>query len=106
MTKIGVTPRARDVVVLVYPEVGRRVGANASEGTDHGTPAPVLVVRQRVNGGSYRDEPLLTQLVDGDLAVTTDFRDVYAGLLHDVIGVVPASVLNNWSSKLSVVAPT
>ena len=106
MTQIGATPRAKDVVVLVYSEFGRRVGANASQGTDHGTSAPVFVVGQRVNGGFYGDEPSLTQLVDGDLAVTTDFRDVYAGLLHDVIGVDPASVLNNWSSRLSVVAPT
>ena len=34
-----------------------------------------------MKGGFYGDEPSLTDLDDGDLKVTTDFRDVYHTLL-------------------------
>jgi uncharacterized protein (DUF1501 family) len=41
----------KDVVVMVYSEFGRRVAANASQGTDHGTAGPVLIAGQPVEGG-------------------------------------------------------
>ncbi len=42
-----------------------------------------------VNGGLSGDEPGLTDLHDGDLKPTTDFRDVYAELLGEGIGSDP-----------------
>ncbi|ORV09283.1 DUF1501 domain-containing protein [Mycobacterium celatum] len=71
----------RNVVVLAYSEFGRRVRANASQGTDHGTAGPVFVAGAPVRGGFYGDEPSLTDLDNGDLKPTTDFRDVYYELL-------------------------
>lgn len=88
------------VTVLVYSEFGRRAHANASGGTDHGTSAPVLVVGNHVRGGFSGDEPSLTQLILGNLAVTTDFRDVYAGLLTGVLGADPEPVLGKSFSGL------
>ena len=82
-----------NVVVAIYSEFGRRVAANAGDGTDHGTSGPVLVAGGPVKGGFYGDEPSLTKLDDGDLAVTTDFRDVYATLLHKVLDADPGRVL-------------
>ncbi|MBV9041841.1 MAG: DUF1501 domain-containing protein, partial [Acidimicrobiia bacterium] len=80
--------RAGDgVVTLVYSEFGRRVAANASGGTDHGTAAPVLVAGPGVKGGLYGEEPSLKNLDDGDLRFTTDFRSVYATVLTRVLGV-------------------
>ena len=38
------TERGRKVVVLVYSEFGRRVRANASDGTDHGTASNVFLL--------------------------------------------------------------
>jgi hypothetical protein len=35
----------------------------------------------------------------GDLKFTTDFRDVYATLLQDVLGGDPGKVLNGWSGS-------
>jgi uncharacterized protein (DUF1501 family) len=74
-------------VLVTYSEFGRRVAANASGGTDHGTAAPVFVVGPRVKGGFYGDEPSLTDLDQGDLKFTTDFRSVYTTVLQEVLGV-------------------
>jgi uncharacterized protein (DUF1501 family) len=79
----------KDVVVMVYSEFGRRVVANASEGTDHGTAGPVFIAGQPVKGGFYGEQPSLTDLDDGDLKGTTDFRDVYHELLAHTIGTDP-----------------
>jgi uncharacterized protein (DUF1501 family) len=82
-------PHGRHVVVLAYSEFGRRVAANASQGTDHGTAGPVFVAGQPVTGGFYGDEPSLTDLDNGDLKGTTDFRDIYHELLSRVVGADP-----------------
>lgn len=79
----------KDVVVMVYSEFGRRVAANASQGTDHGTVGPVLIAGQPVRGGFYGAQPSLTDLDDGDLKGNTDFRDVYHELLVHTIGTDP-----------------
>ena len=48
----------------MYSEFGRRVAANASQGTDHGTSGPVFIAGTPVKGGFYGDEPSLTDLTD------------------------------------------
>lgn len=79
----------RNVVLLAYSEFGRRVAANASQGTDHGTAGPVFVAGRAVRGGFYGEEPSLTDLDDGDLKATTDFRDVYYELLVKTLNTDP-----------------
>jgi uncharacterized protein (DUF1501 family) len=79
----------RNVVLMVYSEFGRRVVANASQGTDHGTAGPVFVAGLPVKGGFYGEEPSLTDLDHGDLKFTTDFRDVYYELLWRTVGTDP-----------------
>src|SRR5207253_738553 len=88
--QLGTDGRAGDVVLMTYSEFGRRVAANASGGTDHGTAGPVFVAGPHVKGGFYGDEPSLTDLDQGDLRFTTDFRSIYATMLGQVIGVDPA----------------
>ncbi len=95
------TPRGRQVVVAIYSEFGRRVRANASQGTDHGTASDVFLLGSPVRGGFHGAQPSLTDLDNGDLKVTTDFRDVYATLLRDVLDTDPGQVLAGWSSRLS-----
>lgn len=94
------TDRGKQVVVLVYSEFGRRVHANGSDGTDHGTAGPVFLLGHRVNGGLYGEQPSLTDLADGDLQATTDFRDVYAAVLQDVLGADPERVLDGHKGRL------
>jgi uncharacterized protein (DUF1501 family) len=79
----------QNVVVLAYSEFGRRVAANASQGTDHGTAGPVFVAGAPVKGGFYGEEPSLTNLDDGDLKPTTDFRDIYHEVLSRTVGADP-----------------
>jgi uncharacterized protein (DUF1501 family) len=79
----------KNVVLLAYSEFGRRVKANASQGTDHGTAGPVFVAGAPVKGGFYGDEPSLTDLDNGDLKPTTDFRDVYYELLSQTLQTDP-----------------
>lgn len=93
MTKISADKRAKDVVVMAYSEFGRRVAANASDGTDHGTAGPVFIAGDRVRGGFYGDDPSLTDLVDDDLKVTTDFRDVFHEILTRGLGTDPEPVI-------------
>jgi uncharacterized protein (DUF1501 family) len=85
------------VVLAMYSEFGRRVAANASGGTDHGTAAPVFIAGTGVKGGFYGEQPSLTALDQGDLASSTDFRTVYATLAGGVLGTEPAAVLNGKS---------
>ena len=80
----------KNVVLMAYSEFGRRVKANASQGTDHGTAGPVFVAGANVKGGFYGDEPSLTDLDHGDLKATTDFRDVYYELMSETLRTDPA----------------
>jgi uncharacterized protein (DUF1501 family) len=74
--------RMDDVVLLTMSEFGRTARENGSRGTDHGHGNAMLVLGNAVKGGKvYGDwRGLRTdQLNEGrDLAVTTDFRDVFA----------------------------
>jgi len=90
----------RNVVLLAYSEFGRRVAANASQGTDHGTAGPVLVAGVPVKGGCYGEEPSLTNLDNGDLKATTDFRDIYHELLARTVGTDPTPSVGTGRTSL------
>jgi len=70
------------VLTMCFSEFGRRVGQNASGGTDHGTAAPMLLLGPMVEAGVTGDHPSLTDLDQGDLKFRIDFRAVYAGILE------------------------
>lgn len=73
-------PRRRDVDVVVMTEFGRRAHENTSLGTDHGRASVMLVLGQGLAGGRVHGRwPGLSDDAlegPGDLAVTTDYRDV------------------------------
>jgi len=74
--------RMDDVVVLTMSEFGRTARQNGTGGTDHGHATAFLTFGGAVSGGKvYGDWPGLAQeqLHEGrDLAMTTDFRLVFA----------------------------
>jgi uncharacterized protein (DUF1501 family) len=83
MTRQG---RGDDVAVMVFSEFGRRVAENANLGTDHGTASVSFVAGRRVRGGHFGAPPSLTDLDDGNMRYTTDFRRVYATMIQGWMG--------------------
>ena len=84
--------RMADVVILTMSEFGRAVAENGNRGTDHGHGNAMMIIGgQNVRGGKvYGRWPGLAreQRYDGrDLAVTTDFRSVFAEVVASHLGV-------------------
>jgi len=71
-----------DIMIMSFSELGRRVAQNASNGTDHGTANQMFFISGGLKKkGLLNPLPDLTNLKDGDLIYTEDFRKVYATVL-------------------------
>jgi len=85
-----------DTVILTMSEFGRTVAENGTRGTDHGHGNAMLVIGGPVRGGSVHGRwPGLREqdrFEGRDLAVTTDFRDVFSDVLIGHLGTPPASL--------------
>ncbi len=83
--------RMEDTVVLTMSEFGRAVNENGNGGTDHGHGNAMMVIGGGVRGAHvYGKWPGLAadRRYDGrDLAVTTDFRDVFGEIVTRHLGV-------------------
>jgi uncharacterized protein (DUF1501 family) len=90
------------VVVLTFSEFGRTVAENGSGGTDHGTAGPVLLAGPRVRAGLVGRTPSLTDLdpAHGDLRRSLDFRQVYATVLEDWLGLSAREALGGTFERL------
>ena len=87
----GLGPR---VLTFVWSEFGRRVESNQSAGTDHGAGGVAWVQGLRAKPGILTDYPDVSRLDEhGNLAVTVDFRRVYASLLEGWLGTPADAVL-------------
>jgi len=82
--------RMADVMILTMSEFGRTVAENGNRGTDHGHGNAMMVLGGGVRGGNvYGRWPGLAreQRYEGrDLAVTTDFRTVFAEVAGGHLG--------------------
>jgi uncharacterized protein (DUF1501 family) len=83
--------RMADTVLLTMSEFGRAVGENGNRGTDHGHGNAMMVLGGGVRGGRvYGRWPGLSRerrFEGRDLAVTTDFRDVFGEIVVRHLGV-------------------
>ncbi|HWW86119.1 MAG TPA: DUF1501 domain-containing protein [Vicinamibacterales bacterium] len=83
--------RLEDTVILTMSEFGRAVNENGNRGTDHGHGNAMMVIGGGVRGGKvYGKWPGLAveQRYDKrDLAVTTDFRDVFGEIVVRHLGI-------------------
>jgi uncharacterized protein (DUF1501 family) len=101
MGQLKATTRSNDVTIMIYSEFGRRVVGNGSQGTDHGTSGPMFLIGNSVKGGFYGEQPSLSNLIKGDLAVTTDFRDVYATVIEKVLKSPVDPTLGKWTGRVN-----
>ena len=70
-----------NTLIMTYSEFGRRAAENQSNGTDHGTAAPHLLMGGKLAGGLYGTPTDLSELIDGDPAHTMDYRSLYHTVL-------------------------
>ena len=87
---------ASRVLLMTFSEFGRRVKENGSKGTDHGSGSCMFVAGPAARGGLIGKHPSLeaSALAAGDVRYHTDFRQVYATLLDQWLGVDSRRVLN------------
>lgn len=77
--------KSRKVLGMTFSEFGRRIKANGSFGTDHGSAAPLFLFGECVQGGILGDNPEIgDQVADQEgVAMQHDFRSVYATIFRD-----------------------
>ena len=77
-------PLRSRVTLVTISEFGRRVGENGNQGLDHGWGNMMLLMGGGVRGGYHGSWPGLgsADLVEGDLKVTTDYRQVLGEVVH------------------------
>lgn len=104
-------PKFNNTTLVTLSEFGRRVIENDSGGVDHGHGNAMLLLGGNVVGGRVHGTwPGLApaQLDDGDLAGTTDYRNVLAEILQKRCGQSGLSTIfpgANLTSQLGVVRP-
>lgn len=95
-------PKMNRVTVVAMTEFGRRAYENAGFGTDHGRASAFFALGQGVNGGKVITQwPGLSpsQLEDGDLKVTTDYRDILSELITHRLRANPEPVFGARRAK-------
>ena len=89
-------PTIERVTLVCLSEFGRRVGENASAGLDHGHGNAMIVMGGGIAGRRVlADWPGLApaQLDQGDLAITTDYRDILGEILLERLGATDLSAV-------------
>jgi uncharacterized protein (DUF1501 family) len=88
--------RMADVVVVTMSEFGRAVHQNGNRGTDHGHGTCFFTMGGSIKGGKvYGDWPTLAPdrlFQNRDLAITTDFREVFGEITSRHFGVPMSSM--------------
>jgi uncharacterized protein (DUF1501 family) len=87
---------------MTFSEFGRRVDENASEGTDHGTAAPLFLVGAKIKSGLHGTQPKLPAAANVDPVATTDFRQVYQAVLENWLRLPAPLALDGHFSPLGL----
>lgn len=82
------------VVGMTFSEFGRQIRSNESDGSDHGTAAPLFVFGSCVNPIIIGENPEIDNQVDPQEGVPMqyDFRSVYGSILMDWFGAEESQV--------------
>ncbi len=86
---------ADSVMTMTFSEFGRRVAENGSRGTDHGSAGPMFIMggKNMLKPGLYGQQPSLTDLDNGNMKSSTDFRSVYSTILKNWLGTDPKPIV-------------
>ncbi len=108
MDDIKAVGRTQDVLLMTFSEFGRRVKQNGSNGTDHGTASNVMLfggngATPATSSRVINAAPNLTDLDEGDLKYTVDFRSIYATLLRDWLKTDDVAILGRKFDTLAIV---
>jgi uncharacterized protein (DUF1501 family) len=92
--------QASKVTLLTISEFGRRTVENASQGLDHGYGNVMFLAGAGVRGGKYYGRWAgLTDDLDGDVLVTTDYRSVLSEVVRARFGASTASVFPGFAPE-------
>jgi uncharacterized protein (DUF1501 family) len=92
--------QASKVTLLTISEFGRRTVENASQGLDHGYGNVMFLAGAGVKGGTYYGRWAgLTNDIDGDVLVTTDYRSVLSEVVRSRFGASTAQVFPGFSPE-------
>jgi len=91
---------ADNVTMFLFSEFGRRVYDNGA-GTDHGAGGVCLAMGKDVLGGEYGQYPSMKEsdLDQGDLVPSIDFRGVYTTLIEDWMKLDPIPIVGGHFEK-------
>ena len=94
-----------DTIILLFSEFGRRIRDNGS-GTDHGSGGLAFVIGDPVKGGMYGEYPSLKEedQLEGDLLFNNDFRQTYATILEQWLGLDAAPIVNGRFEQFDLIA--
>lgn len=84
-----------DVLTMTFSEFGRTLRENGSQGTDHGSSAPLFLFGPSVKKGLFGNAPDLSNVDNsGDPVFSTDYRSVYDSVLHSWFGLEDSDTSN------------
>ncbi|MBL8694495.1 MAG: DUF1501 domain-containing protein [Planctomycetes bacterium] len=84
-----------DTIIVVYTEFGRTAYENGSDGTDHGSVAPVLILGNAVVGGITTPHPSLDPnnlTSQKQPKMVVDLRDVFGTIVERWLNASPSAV--------------
>jgi len=91
--------------VMTFTEFGRRLRENASRGTDHGAAGVVQLSGPEFIQPLLGTYPSLSDLDEGDLKHTVDYRRVYASILEHWLDLNPQDILGPGFDSLPLLRP-
>ena len=82
-----------NVLAMTFSEFGRTIVSNGSNGTDHGTAAPLFIFGNKVDPTILGNNPYIPSNISwqDNLAVEFDFRQVYSSLINQWMGGGPTT---------------
>jgi len=85
---LDLNSKSEDILVMTFSEFGRTIVSNGSNGTDHGTAAPLFVFGNKVDFNVLGENPEIPRnaIWENNLETEFDFRQVYYSLIKQWLG--------------------